>query len=130
MINTLMGIFGWFKTNIYATRPQDPDVYYHPRRYDQTKGEVVRLLREVIHGLPGWKFVEYRENQGLLHVTHSGWFPGFVQDIHLYIIHGLDGFSTLEIISRSRTNGGDFGQNKRNIKSLLNRMDTKIVSSR
>ena len=129
MMNILMDNFGWFKTNIYATRPRDQDVYYHPRRYDQTKGEVARILNEVIRGLPGWKIVEYREPQGLLHVTHSGWFPGFVQDIHLYIIQGLDGFTTLEILSRSRTNGGDFGQNKRNIKSLLHRMDAKIVSS-
>ncbi len=116
----------WLTKNIYVTTPGNADPFFRPRKYAKTKEEVAGAAQEVIAVLPRWRVVEYRENQGRLHATHTTGLMRFVDDVNLYIVQGLDGTTKLEIVSQSRVGKGDFGQNKRNIKELLSALDAKL----
>jgi hypothetical protein len=121
-----MGLKDWLTKNIYVTSPGNPDPFFHPRRYPKPKEEVVKTAQDVIASLGGWRVEEYRENQGLIRVSRSVLFPPSAQDIHLYVIQGLDGITTLEMTSQSRSGRGDWGRNKRNIREFLSRMDGRF----
>ncbi|HEY5038349.1 MAG TPA: DUF1499 domain-containing protein [bacterium] len=115
----------WTK-NLYVTAPNDPDSFFHPRRYSKLKEEVVQTAKEVIVSLSRWEVVEYRENQGRLHVTRTTRLWRFVDDINLYIVQGGDGMTSLEMTSQSRVGRWDFGQNRRNLKEFLIHLDAKL----
>jgi uncharacterized protein (DUF1499 family) len=117
---------GWSK-NLYVTAPTDLDPYFHPRRYLKPKEEVVQAAREVISSLPRWRELEYRENQGRLHVTRTTRLWRFVDDINLYIVQGGDGVTSLDMTSQSRVGRWDFGQNRRNLKEFFARLDAKLT---
>jgi hypothetical protein len=119
----------WLTKNIYVTQPGDPDAFFHPRRFNQPKGQVVDAAREIIASLKGWRVEEYRENQGLLRVSRSVLFPPSAQEIHIYVVQGLDGMTSLEMTSQSKGAKGDWGRNKRNLRDFLTRLDSRIGSS-
>ena len=125
-----MTLKDWLTKNIYVTKPTDKDPFFHPRQYPKDRAEVVRAVRETIGGIPGWRLEEHRENQGLFRVSRSILFPPSAQDIHIYVLQGADGTVTLEMTSRSRGGGGDWGQNKRNLREFLRRMDSRFGSVR
>lgn len=120
-----MSLKEWLTKNIYVTTPGNPDPFFRPRQYRKTKDEVAGAVREILGSLTRWKVVEYRENQGRIHATHTAPFIPFTEDVNIYIVQGLDGVTKLEVISQSQTGKGDFGQNKRNIRELLSALDTK-----
>ncbi len=115
--------------NIYVTTPHNVDSFFRPRKYAKTKEEVAGAVQEILGSLNSWKVVEYRENQGRIHATHTTRIFRFVDDVNIYIVQGLDGTTKLEVISQSRIGKGDLGQNKRNIKELLSALDAKLPPS-
>jgi uncharacterized protein (DUF1499 family) len=90
---------------------------------------VAGVVQEVIKSLSRWNVVEYRENQGRIHATHTTALFRFVDDVNIYVVQGLDGVTKLEIISQSRVGKGDLGQNKRNIRELFLALDAKLPPS-
>ena len=121
-----MGLKDWLGTNHYVTKPGDPDPFFRPRKYRETKAEVVAAAKDVVASLGNWRLEEYRENQGLLRLTRSVLFPPSAQDINLYVVQGLDGTTGLEITSVSRGGKRDWGQNKRNLREILAALDSKL----
>ncbi|HET9870063.1 MAG TPA: DUF1499 domain-containing protein, partial [bacterium] len=96
-------------------------------RYARPKREVLEAVHRVLAGLRGWRIEEYRENQGRVHAVHFGPFPLPFQDVNFYVIQGLDGNSKLEATSQSRGGGGDWGQNRRNLRRFLDRLDALLT---
>ena len=123
-----MGLKDWFGKNIYVTSPKDADPFFHPRRYGKKRDEVLQDAHQVLAGLRGWIIEEYRENQGRIHAVHFGPFPLPLQDVNIYVVQGLDGVTKLEATSHSRAGKGDFGQNRRNLRALLSRLDSLNIS--
>lgn len=123
-----MGVKEWFTKNHYVTSPRDPDPFFRPRRYAKTREEVIETAQSVIGKLPGWKIEKHHEIQGRLQVGRRG-FLGLGEVVDVYIVQGQDGITTLEITSRSRVGRGDWGQNKRNLKALLEAMDKALPAS-
>ncbi len=121
-----MSLKEWLTKNIYVTAPGNPDPFFRPRKYGKPKEEVAAAVQEILASLTRWKVVEYRENQGRLHATHTAPIIPYTEDVNIYIVQGLDGITKLEVISQSQTGKGDFGQNKRNIKELLSALDAKL----
>jgi len=115
----------WMTKNLHVTSPNDPNPFFHPRRYRKSKEEVVKAAREVVASLSGWRVEEYRENQGRLHVTRA--FFLFLDDINLYITQSLDGVVQLEMTSQSRAGKGDWGRNERNVRKFLSKMDSLLT---
>ncbi len=124
-----MSLKEWLTKNIYVTTPGNADPFFRPRQYSQTKEEVAAAAQETLRSLARWKVVEYRENQGRIHATHTAPIIPFVEDVNIYIVQGLDGITRLEVVSQSQAGKGDFGQNKRNIKELLSALDAKLPPS-
>jgi hypothetical protein len=120
-----MSLKVWLTKNIYVTSPRDPDPFFNPRKYDQPKDEIVEVVKTAVTSLPGWKFEEYKAIQGRVRAGHR-WFIGLGEEINIYVVQGIDGVTTLEITSQSKAGKGDWGQNKRNVKSLLDVLDSKI----
>jgi hypothetical protein len=118
----------WLTKNIYVTSPENSDVFFRPRRFNKPKGQVVEAARAVIASLKGWRVEEYRENQGLLRVSRSVLFPPSAQDIHIYVVQGLDGVTSLEMTSQSKGAKGDWGRNKRNLRDFLTLLDSSMGS--
>lgn len=121
-----MGLFNtlhrWFTQNAAVTSPFDPDSFLHPRRYAASRAEIVEALRRAAGELPRWRFVEHREIQGrvrLEHRTRLGW----VDDVDAYVVESFEGGCTVELSSRSRQGRWDFGQNRRNLREILSRLD-------
>ncbi len=86
-----------FSKNLYVTAPQDADPLFRPRKYSNTKEEVVKATLEVIAALPRWKVVEHRENQGRIRATCAARLLPFADDVDIYIVQGFDGVTKLEI---------------------------------
>lgn len=118
----------WLTKNIYVTTPENPDPFFRPRKYAKSKEEVAGTVQEVLAALARWQVMEYRENQGRIHATHTTRLMRFVDDVNIYVVQGLDGITKLEVISQSRVGKGDLGQNKRNIRELLSALDAKLPS--
>lgn len=123
-----MGFKDWLTKNIYVTAPSDPDPFFHPRRYAQPKAEVLRAVEETISGLPGWKRLEYRENQGRFRVERAR-FLRFPDDINIYVVQGADGVTLLEMTSQAKTGKGDWGRNRRNLRAFLSGLDRRFPSA-
>ncbi len=119
-----MKLKDWLTKNIYVTSPKDADAFFHPRRYEKKRDEVLQAAHQALAGLRGWIIEEYRENQGRIHAVHFGPFPLPLQDVNIYVVQGLDGVTKLEATSHSRAGRGDFGQNRRNLKKFLSRLDS------
>jgi len=114
--------------NIYATTPRDKDPFFHPRKYTASKTQVVEALQQILKFLSGWQLEEYRENQGRIKAGRRGWI-GLGEEVNFYVVQGTDGVTSLEIISHSRTGKGNWGQNKRNVKEVLNQLDLTSLPS-
>lgn len=123
-----MSLKEWLGTNHYVTKPGDPEPFFRPRKYQKTKAEIITMVREVIASLAALRLEEYRENQGLFRITRSVLFPPSAQDINIYVVQGLDGTTGLEITSVSRGGKRDWGQNKRNLREILEALDAKLKS--
>lgn len=121
-----MGFKDWLTKNIYVTAPDNPEAFFRPRKYARPKEEVAGAAQELLGSLTRWKVVEYRENQGRIHATHTTRLLRFVDDVNIYVVQGLDGTTKLEVVSQSRVGKGDFGQNKRNIREFLARLDSVL----
>ena len=122
-----MSFNGWFSKTLYATTPRDPDPFFHPRSYQKTKDEVVQAAQEVIRELPRWQMEEYREKQGRICAIRRSWWVGFVSEIDIYIVQGLDGVTRLEMTSQFHLGKGDWGQNRRNIREFLSKLDARLA---
>jgi len=116
----------WLKTTVAVTLPGDPDPALWPRRYRETPETILHAIRKSTDSLSGWDWVETREVQGRMQLAHRSWVPGSTQDIHVYVVRGQDGITRLEAVSQSRSKRGDFGQNRRNLKSLLTHLDREV----
>jgi uncharacterized protein (DUF1499 family) len=114
-----------FAKNYYVTSDRDPDPFFRPRRYGKRQEEVLAVVRSIIEKLPGWKIVNYYEIQGRLQVGRRG-FLGLGEAVDFYIIRGQDGITTLEVTSRSRVGKGDWGRNKKNLKTFLSELDRML----
>ncbi|HVM32114.1 MAG TPA: DUF1499 domain-containing protein [bacterium] len=125
-----MKLKDWLTRKLYVTSPRDPDPFFHPRRYAEKKEVVLEAAHRVLAGLKSWRVEEYRENQGRIHASHFGPFPLPFQDVNLYVVQALDGTSKLEATSSSRAGRGDLGQNRRNLKKFLTRMDALLPPKR
>ena len=124
-----MSLKDWLTKNLYVTTPQDPDPFFRPRQYAKSKEEVVSVVLEVLKGLPRWKLLEHRENQGKIKAARAAKFLPFQDDVDIYVVQGLDGVAKLEILSRAQGGKGDFGRNKRNIREFLSALDAKLTPS-
>ena len=116
----------WLTKNLYVTAPNNPDPFFHPRKYAKTREEVVQGVQEVLRALPRWRVVEHRENQGKIKAARAARFLPFEDDVDIYVVQGMDGVTKLEILSRAQGGKGDFGRNKRNVRDFLLAMDAKL----
>jgi hypothetical protein len=124
-----VGLKDWLTKNIYVTRPEDPDAFFRPRKFNRSKEQMAQVVREVIAALKGWRVEEYRENQGLIRASRSVLFPPSAQEINIYVVQGLDGVTSLEMTSQSKGAKGDWGRNKRNLRDFLTRLDLKMATA-
>jgi len=119
----------WLTKNLYVTTPNDPDPFFRPRKYANTKEEVTRAVLETIGGLKRWKILEHRENQGRVRASVAAKLLPFADDVDIYVVQGLDGTTKLEVLSRAQGGKGDFGRNKRNLKEFLSALDAVLPPS-
>lgn len=124
-----MSLKDWLTKNLYVTTPNDPDPFFRPRKYANTKEEVTRAVLETIGGLKRWKILEHRENQGRVRASVAAKLLPFADDVDIYVVQGLDGTTKLEVLSRAQGGKGDFGRNKRNLKEFLSALDAVLPPS-
>jgi uncharacterized protein (DUF1499 family) len=111
--------------NYYATTPEDPDPFFHPRSYRLTKKKLLEEIRAVIRSLSGWTETNYHEIQGRLQAERRGFLFGLGESVDFYILPGQEGKVRLEMVSRSKAGKGGLNRNRKNLWEFLTRLDAR-----
>ena len=129
----LLGVVGvsivllraWPMINVVETghTPEYPDV--QPHVYRAPVSSVFDAALHTIQRLPRWSLVSYSEAEGDIRAEARTRILRFVDDIRIRIAERGQGTS-VDIRSASRVGRGDFGQNARNIRALLNGIDKQM----
>src|SRR5262245_37144579 len=80
--------------------------------------EALRRIAEVVGTLPRWRVEKANAAAGEIHLTRRTRFLGFVDDVRLHL-EAVPGGTRLRGRSQARLGITDFGQNRRNLKTLV-----------
>lgn len=113
----------WLRENVADTRnPEGPD----GRVYTAPFARVWDALLAEIRRRPRWELAHKDEEMGMLTARCRSLVFRFVDDLTAWV--GLDenGMTRVEVRSESRRGRGDFGVNRRRVRSLLEAVDRAV----
>lgn len=112
--------------NQAKTQPEHNDPSLRTRTYSLPYDAFFAKLLSVIETLPGWQLVAQDLEKGEILATRKSRLFRFVDDVRIQILKKGERKIVLDLHSASRVGKGDFGQNARNIRELLNELDQNI----
>lgn len=113
----------WLNENVADTRRPGPP---HGRRYAVPFARVWDELRAIVEARWGWELAHADETRGQLTVTCRTPVLRFVDDLAIWVSLDDEGFTLVEVRSRSRVGKGDLGVNRRRIQRLLRDLDDRL----
>ncbi|MEO2054050.1 MAG: M28 family peptidase [Nitrospira sp.] len=115
--------------NRAETQQTHPDPSLRPRMYRTSTTTVFEATIDLINKLPRWKWVQQEPSSGLILAERRSRLFQFVDDVRIEITRTPSGETAVHAVSQSRIGKWDFGQNARNIRTLLNALDEKTQST-
>lgn len=115
--------------NTAETDPDAKDVNMRPIDSSLTPNDFADLVIDVMQDVNRWDIKEKSQiGDEIVQVDliHRTFFVGFKDDVQVEIVKTENG-STLYARSRSRIGQGDLGQNPRNIKELIGKVNQKLA---
>lgn len=112
--------------NRAATRPDHPDLSLRTRSYEQRSEILFATLLDIIKALPLWEVLQSDLQKGLIQATRTTRLFHFVDDIEIQITKKSAQEVEVDVRSASRVGKGDLGQNARNIRQLLKKLDQSL----
>lgn len=109
--------------NTAETRPDHPDPSLRTRTYPIEYDDFFLTVLNVIETLPRWEVVQSDREKGVIQATRQTRLFRFIDDVRIQMTQKGTQELTVNIRSASRVGKGDFGQNARNIRELLDRLD-------
>ncbi len=113
----------WLTENEADTRDQDGP---SGLRLQVPYLRVWDALGEEIRSRPRWELVEADRRAGEIRVECSSLIFSFVDDLEVDVSLDENGFTRVEARSASRVGKGDFGVNRRRIRSLMRSLDDRL----
>ncbi|UUO07122.1 DUF1499 domain-containing protein [Blastopirellula sp. J2-11] len=111
-------------TNVAETRIKAADPLLRPLLVKGTADCAAKVVQEQIASLSRWNVERVDGGEKtVIHATRKTPLWGFVDDIRVTITPG-DETTSITVYSKSRLGKGDLGQNPRNIKELMRRLQT------
>lgn len=125
VLAVVMTVDDWSRdlsTNEANTTIQATDPLLRPMIVKGTEECVSKVVLELIPAIPRWDVKGGDSKEGIqIYATRSTPLWGFVDDIAITIL--AEGETTeISVYSKSRLGKGDLGQNPRNIKELMKRL--------
>lgn len=122
-----ISLTAWPRINEVETgrTPEYPDL--RVREYGASETRVVQAVRDAIGRLPGWTLVGSGKGPGGSAVTAMRTDPWlrFKDEVSVKVQRS-QAKSRVSVRSRSRTMKWDFGQNARNVRELLAKLDREL----
>ncbi|MCA9738996.1 MAG: DUF1499 domain-containing protein [Gemmatimonadota bacterium] len=113
--------------NEAQTHPAAPDPRLRGRRYaipfDRVWSAATLLADE---GLPGWRVQTWNDRDGIIQAEARGGFLRRTDDVIIRITLDETAQTRVDLTSRSRSGGVDFGTNARRITTFLEALDAKL----
>ncbi|NOY84803.1 MAG: DUF1499 domain-containing protein [Nitrospirae bacterium] len=130
LVLTFMGFSGCrgLTHNRAETRANHDDPSLRTRNYSVSYEVFFARLLDVSGALPRWQVLSHDSTTGKIVATRTSRLFRFVDDIQIQLIKKGDQAVSLDLHSASRVGKGDFGQNARNIRELLDQLDQKILN--
>lgn len=115
----------WPVINVVETgrTPEYPDL--QPRQYRAPKDRVFDAARRAVNAMPRWTVVSSRPEQGEIRAEARTKLLRFVDDVVVRVTE-QGGDTSVNVRSASRLGRGDFGQNARNVRALLDELDRQM----
>ncbi len=110
------------------TQPDHSDPSLRTRHYPLSYDVFFAKLVHVIKSLPRWQVVAQDLEKGEILATRRSRLFRFVDDVRIQISKKGENEIALDLHSASRVGKGDLGQNARNIRELLHRLDQKLLN--
>jgi len=112
------------RTNIAETSPAPEFPELRTRVYAAAPSRVFDAVSEIVKSHAGtWEFVSADPAAGRIHATTK--VVGFTDDVFVSILPDATG-ARVDVRSQSRVGKGDFGENRRHIAWLLERLDGNL----
>ena len=113
--------------NTAETSPDAKDELLRPLESKLSPTELAKLVAETLADSSRWEVIEafYSDELATLHLVHSTRFLKFKDDVNVEIVKSEAG-STMHVKSQSRIGKGDLGQNPRNIRDLITRIQDAL----
>ncbi len=130
LVLTFMGFSGCrgLTHNRAETRPNHDDLSLRTRSYPLSYEMFFARLLEVSGDLPRWQVLSHDSTTGKIVATRTSRLFRFVDDIQIQVVKKGEQEVLLDLHSASRVGKGDFGQNARNIRELLDQLDQKVLN--
>jgi uncharacterized protein (DUF1499 family) len=116
-------------TNFAATRPDHSDPQLRTRAYRVGPAEAASAVEEIVPQLRTygrtWRVQPSSNARDVVVITCEVPVLFFMDDLNV-TIHAQGENTRLNVESRSRIGRGDFGENRRHIRQLLNALDARL----
>ncbi|MBI2890764.1 MAG: DUF1499 domain-containing protein [Nitrospirae bacterium] len=119
LASTFLGLFACASAEL---RTEGDDPHLRPWLVESSVDEVVRALAVILEGDPDWRIKDLSPAAGEARLVHYTKRIRFADDVVLKIEPATGGRVLVTARSRSRIGIEDFGQNKRNLKDLVQRL--------
>ncbi len=118
-------------TNHAELQASSPDPQLRPQMIQGPPADVADGLEQTLHRQSRWSQVSRDEQGGVihLHLTHRTRWLRFTDDVHVTLA-AVDGVTEVTASSRCRIGKWDFGQNRRNLKELVQMLQSVGTASR
>lgn len=122
---TLVALRAWPLINVVETgkTPEYPDLT--PRVYRVSTDRVFDAALHALHRLPRWSLISSRPETGEIRAEARTLVFRFVDDVLIRVTASGE-TAVVTVRSASRIGRGDFGQNARNIRALLEELDRQL----
>lgn len=114
--------------NHAETRPDHPDHSLRTRSYAKSTNMLFQKVLEVIKQLSQWETLQSDPERSVIQATRTTRLFRFVDDIQIQITEKSAQEVEINLRSASRVGKGDFGQNARNIRLLLKKLDQSLTA--
>lgn len=104
--------------------PEYPEI--RPQYYTAEPKRVFEESRGAIEAMDRWKLVSADNASRTIKATHETYVLGFIDDVTIWIEPVTEFVTRVRVRSASRVGRGDFGQNARNIRQFLTRLDERL----
>lgn len=108
------------------TRPDHSDPSLRTKTYVLPYETCFTTLLDLLNHLPRWRVVRHDLQTGEITAERQTRTFHFIDDVQIRIIKTGQDTSTIHLRSVSRVGKGDFGQNARNIREVLEGLDRRI----